>query len=835
MKQVYKIWGLIILSMAILVGCAKQNAPIVKQVYHDLTGHYNTYFNANETYHLAIKNIEQNRFEDYDTIIPLYAYGTLDDTKNSEADFKLVIEKSELVVQTHQEKDKSKNYKKGQDNSITNWADDAFLIMAKSYFMIGEYEKAESCLRYITANFPEHVDARSKDKVKKDNRNTKKKAKTKSEEKELIKKESKGIDTRPSKSLFVHEGANSEALVWLAKTYTAQGKFSEAEAIFTHIQSDRKFLKNYDRDLELAKGYYYLQKGSIENAIPRLESSLNFKSKKKESTRQKFVLAQLYEHQGNNTKAAQYYGESIKGNPNFDMVFYAKFNLVKMSRKGGFDKFEAEKLLSKLLKDNKNREFRDQMYYEKAMLALSENNRYDAKEMLKKSVESSISNNNQKAKSYVLLAELFYEEEDYVTAQGYYDSSLAFINTAHKDYDFIYNRSIILTDLVTYLNTIQTNDSILLLAALPQKEREDFLYKLAVDLVEKEDKESQQSLAGISTPESSGKGSKSSWYFYNETTRSAGHKKFKQIWGDRELEDNWRRSDKRSGDVASDDDGPISKDIFFARIDAKYAELLSNIPTSEEEKTLLKDQNIEAYFQAGLIYKNDLDNPLKSIQTFEELIKKYPLNVNELESYYNLYLLHEGKVKAKADRYKALIIEKYPDSKFAQILRDPDYYAKQQNKDRAVTEFYEATFRMFTSEQYDAVIERVDLTYDIFSDNPLQAKFDLLKALAIGGKKEYDPYVESLNYVIANHQNTEEQAKASELLGYLKGEYPKDKPLTPSKLNKDKLDAINKVGKDIDALDTKDALQEDEEKKGGLKFKFGEKEFKLGGQDSEEK
>jgi tetratricopeptide (TPR) repeat protein len=837
LKNTLKIILFATVSAFAAAGCATKNAPVVKQVYHDLTGHYNLYFNANETYQLALKQIETNRLENYDTIIPLYGFGTLDDTKNQGSDFQRVIEKAELVVQTHQEKDKSKNYKKGQDNSITNWADDAFLIMAKAYYMMGEYDKAASCLRYITANFPDGVDARTKDQISKDKRNTKKRAKERKQEKEDIKLASKGVDVRPSKKLTVHEPAYSEALVWLAMTYTAQGNYTEAEAVFTHIKADRKFLKNYDREVDLAKAYYYISKGSVETAIPNLEHALESKAKKKDKARNQFVLAQLYQYTGNSSKAAHYYQESIKGNPNFDMAFYAKFNLIKMSRTGGYDRYQAERLLEKLLKDNKNREFRDQLYFEKALIALNDNRTENAKEMLKKSVEASVSNNVQKAKSYALLGDIYYEEENYHMSQAFYDSSLVFIEKNHKDYNFIYERSTVLTELVQHLNTIKTNDSILIIAAMPKKEMENFLYKLAVDLVEEEDKSNQQSLAGISSPASSGKGAKSAWYFYNENTRSSGFKKFQQRWGERPLEDNWRRADKRSGDLMSDEDAAPAKDNFFARVDAKYAELLANIPTSPEEKQGLIDNNIEAYYNAGLIYKSGLDNELKSIQTFEELSKKYPANIHEPEVFYYLYLLYESRSKSKSDRYKAQIIDKYPDSKFAKLLKDPHYFEKLKDQDKVIAEFYEVTFRMFGNEQYEAVIERIESAEELFPENPLLPKFDLLKALAIGGLKEYDPYVESLNYVIDKHKNTDEQAKASELLAYLKGDYPKPpKDIESSKFSKDKIDLIkNSMGGTKGDIQpgSLDLEERDDKKDGGVKFKFGEREFQLGGRENE--
>jgi len=39
-------------------------------------------------------------------------------------------------------------------------------------------------------------------------------------------------------------------------------------------------------------------------------------------------------------------------------------------------------------------------------------------------------------------------------------------------------------------------------------------------------------------------GVKGDWYFYNQTTLSFGVNDFIKKWGNRKLEDNWRRSQK---------------------------------------------------------------------------------------------------------------------------------------------------------------------------------------------------------------------------------------------------------------------------------------------------
>lgn len=807
-------------------GCTKNNAPIVKQTYNDLTGRFNGYFNADELYTLAIKNIENNRFENYDTLIPINGYGTLDDTRGAGGDFDIIIEKTELTVQTSQTKTKNKNFKKDDDNTITNWGDDALLLMAKAYYMKGEYENSLKCLKYITAYFADGVDARTRKKMYKQRGSSN----SRSEQRELAQKQKSGIDIRPSKSLFVHEPTKSEALVWMIKNHTAMGNYSKAQAVLTHAKSDIGFIQELDRELNIASAEFYLQQGKVNQAIQHLKDAESNTKNNRVKSRYQFVLAQLYETVGQNTNAAKYYDESRKGNPNFDMAFYAKFNLVKMARKGGYNKKEGLDLLSKLIRDNKNKEYLDQLYYQRALFALDDKKRDDCKDFLKKSVQSSIGNDVQKANSYILLADLYYEEEDYVPSQANYDSSLMLIDISHKKYDLVYNRSTVLTDLVVHLNTINLNDSLLLLASIPQKERENIIYKLAVDIVEKEEKEKQASLIDRSEPETTGKKGKGTWYFYSSSAVSAGLKKFQQNWGERPLEDNWRRSEKSGGDFAEGEE-EITEDDFFGKVDALYEQMLASIPETEEEKDELKKEIVTAYFESGNIYKNSLDNEPKATQTYETLSKKYKDNKYEPEVFYNLYLMLQLPNKTKSDFYKNELLNNHPDTKFAQIILDPLYFEKQKQQERAVIVFYEKTYRMYADTLYQDVIDRAVDAKDLFPENNFQAKFDLLKAMAIGKLQGRNEYLKSLTFVVDNYRNTEEEEKATEILAYLRDEVEEIEDYkAPDKL-KNKIDKVKgKIdvgGKDANMKN----IEDEEEKKGGVKLKFGEKEFQIGGKD----
>ena len=113
-----------------------------------------------------------------------------------------------------------------------------------------------------------------------------------------------------------------------------------------------------------------------------------------------------------------------------------------------------------MLKDEKNLEYQDQIYYALAELSLEERDREAGIDYLKKSISSSVDNQKQKAKSFLRLADLYFEDREYEYAQAYYDSTAVNIAENHPRYDYITNMAESLGELVANLNVIELQDSL---------------------------------------------------------------------------------------------------------------------------------------------------------------------------------------------------------------------------------------------------------------------------------------------------------------------------------------------------------------------------------------
>jgi len=611
---------------------------------------------------------------------------------------------------------------------------------------------------------------------------------------------------------LIHEPTKTDALIWLVKTYTANKEFHNASAVLDYIESDKTFIQNFDRDKELVYAYFFIEQDNYHSAITHLEKAVSmFKSNKKKA-RYNFVLAQLYKKVGNNKDALKYFDESIKGNSNYEMIFNAQLNKIKLSNGNSSDK--EDKLLAKLIKDSKNSDYLDQLYYERALIALENKEKDKAVDFLNESILASTKNTTQKAKSLEKLASIYYTDELFTEAQKNYAECLALIDEDFENYKTIYKRANVLTELVSQLNTIDKNDSLLLIAEMPQDKIEALLFEQAENIIEAENNSNSNNFvdqfAANDQVKSDGK-----FYFYSETAKTVGFAKFKQVWGERKLEDNWRRENKSSSsDLA--EDIKTEEEIYEEKVNELYETLLAEIPNNDDSKTQYKNDIITAHYNAANIYKYDLENDPKAILHYKIITKKYSDSEHDAVSLFNLYLLNKKiENKTASDKNKNIVLSKYPKSKYAKIIKDPTYTENVKDEGEEVEKYYEETYKKYLNDDFTTVISRIEESKTLYPNNKYDAKFDLLNAITLGKQKKYQPYVDGLAFVINNYKDTEEQKKASEMLAYLKGEFPKaDGTIGKQQKTEDKSE--EKSNSIFDPNKDKD--------KEGFKVKFGKKD-----------
>ncbi len=818
--KVFRYIAVIIILLTVVMACstkkkARQHPSRLQEAYHNLTARYNGYFHAKLKLKNGLKNLNTSHKDNYEEVLPIYPYSAIEDASTAYPDMDEVIKKSSFVIQIHE---------------ISKWVDDSYLLIGQALYLKKEHDDALATFDYINAEFKDIDKKRAKQRAKfkkkkkkrkppkrkvvkrkkpkkkpaykkKKRRKPGKKRKpppkrkpvqkvkkpvpksTSSASKSKKEEEEESEEAKEKKGFFhflKHKPIRDESVLWLIKTYIDMGKYEESEAIITVIKTEEPdFPEKLKPELEVLHAYHFLKQEDYDNAIEPLQKAIEITKNKKARTRYQYILAQIYQLQGNNVMAMESFQQVLKGRPPYEMEFNAKINIAKTyDSQGSASTKEIMKILEKMLKDEKNEDYFDQIYYTMAEIALKENDIEQAKEYLKKSVSTSRDNQKQKALSYLKLAELYYAEEQYIPAKSYYDSTMTFLPKDHENYASIEKRGGILGELVRNLDIIHREDSLLKLAAMPKKQRERLIDELIAKKREKEAEDSiNQDNAFFNQNQDSDSGVKksiasaSTWYFYNASAKSSGFSEFKNVWGSRKLEDNWRRSDRSSFQFANNGDGEGTDSLAASgnmSDEELKAEMLKGIPVGDEATAASREKIFDAYYSLANVYKDKLQNTPKAIETFEEFLDKYPENKYKKEVYYNLYLLY-AKIgnSSKSNHYKNLLRNEEPESLFAKLVDNPNYLDKNKKQEQDLHKFYAATYDLYLNNNFEEVIRRKTKADELFKENNLKPKFAFLEALSIGKTQDKAAFKSALEQVINNYPEDEVKTKAQEILSYL--------------------------------------------------------------------
>ncbi|MCO6500764.1 MAG: tetratricopeptide repeat protein [Vicingus serpentipes] len=711
MKKNLSILFIVTVIITGFLGCSRKKNSFTRRAYHNTTARYNGYFNAREIKKENVATLYNEYKDDYSEILPLFIYPDEVKSKSMYPDMDKIIEKCSEVIDRH-----SMYIKKEEHN---RWIDDCYLLIGQARFYKQEYFVGEEIFIYVAKTFKNN----------------------------------------PSKY---------EGLMWLIRTYMEVGEMQKAESYLDVIDQEG-IPKQYSSEYHALYAEYYIRKKNYDEAINKLTKALETTRKKSDQRRFNYVLAQLWLKKKEYGQASALFTKVIKLKPEYSMMFHAKINRALSYDVGGEDNKAIKKMLTKMVRDTKNAEYLDQIYYALADIAFKENDEDLGIEYLQKSAAASTSNTKQKALSYLRLGELFYEKPQYVLAQSYYDSCLTVLPKDYSDYDKIYERNNALTKLVTNIKIVEEQDSLLKMST-DEEYRKKVINQLVQKAIDEEAKLKQQANTintptGVNLPTNTTKGG---WYFYNKTTLGFGFTDFRKKWGDRKLEDDWRRKDKQSvatfnEEAAKIDSSSTDSTVVNEKTNPDY--YLQFIPTTDADIIASHNKIIEALYALGNIYREDFQNYPGAINSFEELITRYDTSHYKLPSWYNLYrislLIENDEMKTK---YRNLILNNYPESEYAKIIQDPTYNKVTRENRKRVDNYYSRVFELYTEKYYDNVLIRCEKAKAIFADNHIQDKFDFLAAMSIGHTNTLDSFKLALEDIIIKHPKSDVSDEAKRIL-----------------------------------------------------------------------
>lgn len=728
------------LVLLVINSCGPKKDTIIRRNYQALVTKYNVLFNGKEALNQGVEELNNNykddwferlpiepiTFEEDKVIAPAFNNSGLgagfnnnsnNNTKKANTPFEKAEEKAVKAIQKH-----GMNINGIERN---RQIDDAYLLLGKARYYQQRFIPAIEAFNYVIANYPdanliaETKIWRAKANVRNDFEDT------------------------------AIESMN--LLLFIKDTLEADLPNKVKEKAFT------------------ALAMAYVKSDSLQKAKKSLELATRTLENKTQAARNLFILGQMYTDENKKDSANMVFKRLI----NFKKAPY-RYRIhanIELARNTENDSTSAVvlKTLDKLIKNRDNRPYLDELYYQKALLHERNDSIALALENYKKSLRAKDAGDKQKTFTYEKLGNLYFKDAAYQLASAYYDSILQLtkdsldlrirrIKRKHKS----------LASLINFENTITKNDSIIKIASMSKEDQKQFFESYVAKIKKADEEAAQQRLNQLAFGNSGnvlGTSKKGSWYFYNAQSINFGKTEFQKIWGNRKLEDNWRWSDKAS--LSNADKVVENKNQVNARYDVNT--YLDAIPTETASIDSLKTDRNKSLYELGLIYKEQFKNPDLAKQRLERVATLSPAKELILPIHWHLYQIYKSEQNTeKANQYKEVILTQYPETKFAQIIKNPNADIKEEIEISEIEKNYKAFYYLYKEEKYAEAVGKIDELLPSIQESELLPKFELLKALAIGKHKDVDTYKKSLEFVAVSYGNTEQGKRAKDILEKLK-------------------------------------------------------------------
>lgn len=723
--------------------CSRKKDKFINREFHALGTKYNVLYNGNIALERGKDGVNNEFTENFWEILPIERMKVDEDFflpgQSKNADFERAEEKAIKAVQVH-----GMNIGGKEKNPQI---DEAYLLLGQARYFDKRFVPAMAAFNNILNKYP------TSDKI-------------------------------------------NQVKIWREKTSIRldndQGAIDKLKRLLREEQ-----LKDQDlADATAALAQAYLNLKSNDSALAQLAIAAENTKIKREKARYHYIKGQLYNEFGKKDSANLEFDAVIDMHRQIPRSFYINAHLEKSNN---FDlingnDIEFQEYLTEIEENRENRPFLDKIYYR-----IAEYHRGKASDSLSevyynKSLRKTSSDKYLRSLNYETLGTMYFDKNVYKTAGAYYDSTLTAMVVNTKPYRIIKKKRENLDDVIYYEGIAQNNDSILKVISLPKAEQLAIYTKFAEDqkLAAEEavklqeealkkqnrqsaptnnlDRRTQRNLnstggpPGISTDfktPGTNRGN-SSFYFYNSTTVAYGKGEFLKIWGDRKLQDNWRHSSERASIVNTTKNDSLT-DSMVEDIRFNPETYLASLPTKQVEiDSIAKERNF-AYYQLGIIYKEKFKEFELAKTKLEKLLENNPEDRLILPSKYNLYRIYiELGLNSKAEAIKMAIISEYPDSRYAEILLNPQSeLSKDENSPEAI---YTKLYNQFEKEEYAAVIAEAETQIKRLEGDDFVPKFEILKASAKGRLYGFEAYKEGIDYIALTYVNTEVGKKAQDII-----------------------------------------------------------------------
>ncbi|MBQ5887738.1 MAG: tetratricopeptide repeat protein [Bacteroidaceae bacterium] len=713
-------------------GCAsKRKNTATTRAYHAFTARYNTYYNGNVAYKQALKAQSTGHKDNYLQELPLLIISDKSTQKNGASNYDRAIEKSQKAIKNHSIKRRPKKpagkklsqkqklfYSQKEFNPFL-WK--AWFLMANSQFQKGEFTEAASTYIYIT----------------------------------------KLYETNPT--------IVARARIGLAKCYAEMEWLYESEELLQRIQRDT-VPESLQCEYAVAKANLLLKQERGEEAIPHIRTGLKRKGVTSlDKAREYYLLGQLYAKTGNKKEAYKSFGKTIAQSPPYEFEFNARIRQTETATDENHKK--TLRKLKRMAKSDKNVDYQAQIYYAIGNLHLSQGDTAEAVKAYETGVATGATSGYGTGMLHLSLAKLYWEKEKFSKSHDNYTKAMSMLNEETPGFDEIKFRSEALAGVIQYTDIVEREGELLYWATLPPEQLYPILdelieeAKLQEELRKKEEKKlarengdgSELDKAGANADMTINEQSeKQLWYFYNPQLVSQGVRAFKQKWGDRELKDYWRfsntisslMSDNIEADSMMVDSLGMEGNLELTDSIAGEPEMeeaaeepatdpttreyyLQQIPVTDEQKEASHKALREALLEAGIRFKDDVNDKRLTIKYLERVANDYPEYERLSDAYYHLFLAcSRWDEPEKAEHYKNLLIAGYPDSTVTKRIQDPDFFESAAARKHKEDSVYVKAYAHYNNQEYDAVIEENLYSATKYPQGSHRARFMFIDAMA---------------------------------------------------------------------------------------------------------
>ena len=720
------------------------------KAWHNTLAHYNIFFNGEQKWLETHQTVRESYKEDFRKPIELFNYGSLTGLQANLAAMDEVIKKASTMIDKHP---KSK------------WVDDAYLLTGKAYLFKGDATAAINIFEYV---YSQYSDPKIRFKAK----------------------------------------------LWTVKALLLQEKIVEAEAMAQFVIKNPELPKRMLSEAQFTLGAIYQKQKKYQQSAELLSLALPNIKNRMDKYRVYFALGQSYQQLEEFDKAERAYAKVPKFNPPYEITFNSQIEQVSILSAKQQNYERANKILERMLRDDKNIDYRGKIYFRMALNQLDAKDSKKAIATLRKSVIESQSDNNQKTTSFLKLGDIHYANRQFEWAGKYYDSAFRVLDESHPNFENILKRNEILSELLGYLVTIKQNDSLIRMAN-DQKFR-DRAIKAQKKAEREAEERAKQALADQrnnnrvpnqpfgagnmpgnpnmpSMPAMGGGAGGSTFPFYNVITRKNGKNEFQRKWGNRSNSDFWKYAAKMQSNQSvnnnsntvntnNDPKDSSSSSPISPTADNSNQEFLKDIPKQDQkyyrgipfkkkkQENMLKEVEV-ALFESATIYKDRLAEYPTAVSQFERLVSRFDTSKYLPQAFYELVKLNRliGR-PTLAKLHQDTLKRKFPESIYVKMLENPEALKNIRKSQIAGSQIIQKKFDSmsvaFQQGDYQRAKEIKLATDYSYSGNALQPRFDYLYALCMikTDSAKAIPYLEQLPL---DYPNTEAAIKAKDLIRLL--------------------------------------------------------------------